>query len=526
MKKFGFFYLNLLFLFKLLAIVFFIALIIIKFKVLNAKESDKIDLNNIKKSNIIDNKSKFNVTFFWNDTLLKNEMHDYRLYNIFKIPFISIILFNNKNDKQDLTNKIKYITSQNFSNFEIILYIENGKNDLDKIYNEFNGLIKENILRICNVSEDFQKVYTKIINIINGIYTIFIDDYNLLQYFQFESILNKIKGRIDNYFRFFLSNCSDIYILKSKVLKELIDTGNKFNSLDGIIQKVCSFQLPQVNYIPICFCPDNSYTSLTYVSMISILSSKSPNTYICFFLIIPPNFDNKNINFLYSLYNEYEYFNITVIHMDNRYEKAYSTRIITKQAYYRLSLGELLPNWNKAIYFDSDIIVYKDLTKFFSLNFNGKMILGHPTIGNRNTQKFGLYQINTGILLLNLLEMRKIKFEKKVIDIIQKGGKFDFYDQTLLNENFKQYIGIFPPEYHTRPWSNYSEMEIFNYKIGNIFDQDYFYFAHKYPTIRHFLGRYKAKNRITNHVEDWWFYARKSKYYNSNASDFHFAFSF
>ena len=103
-----------------------------------------------------------------------------------------------------------YITSQNFSNFEIILYIENGKNVLDKIYNEFNGLIKENILRICNVSEDFQKVYTKIINIINGIYTIFIDDYNLLQYFQFESILNKIKGRIDNYFRFFLSNRSDI----------------------------------------------------------------------------------------------------------------------------------------------------------------------------------------------------------------------------------------------------------------------------------------------------------------------------
>ena len=180
--------------------------------------------------------------------------------------------------------------------------------------------------------------------------------------------------------------------------------------------------------------------------------------------------------------------------MDKRYDNAYTDKKITKQAYYRFSLGELLPNWNKTIYIDTDIIAYKDFLNFYNLNFNGKIILAHPTVGNRNTLKLGYLRINSGILLLNLVEMRKIKFEKQVIEITKKVKKLKYHDQSILNDYFRPYLGILPPEYHTRLWSNYKEIIIFNYKIGNIFDNDYYYFAHKYPTIRHFFGSYKPKN--------------------------------
>ena len=46
------------------------------------------------------------------------------------------------------------------------------------------------------------------------------------------------------------------------------------------------------------------------------------------------------------------------------------------------------------------------------------------------------------------------------------------------------------------------------------------------PTIRHFLGRYKPINYKINFIEDWWFFAGKSKYYVSNATIFDQAFSF
>jgi len=208
--------------------------------------------------------------------------------------------------------------------------------------------------------------------------------------------------------------------------------------------------------------------------------------------------------------------------MDNRYNKAYTGNKITIQTYYRFSLGELLKNENRTIYIDTDIIAYKDLSKFYNLNFNGKMFLAFPTIGNRN----GFIQINNGIILMNLYEMKKNKIEKTILEIILKDKILEHHDQTIINKYFKPYIGFFPPEYHTRPWSNYKEIEIFNYKSGNIFDNDYLYFAHKYPAIRHFFGNYKPRNPNINYIEDWWFFARKSKYYKNSSNRFENAFSF
>ena len=140
--------------------------------------------------------------------------------------------------------------------------------------------------------------------------------------------------------------------------------------------------------------------------MTSILVSKQINTYISFYIIIPKDFLQTNINFLNTLYEDYDFFNITFIKMDDRYNKAYISRYITNQAYYRFSLGELIPYLNKIIYLDSDTICYKDLSNLYNINFKGKIILGQVIVTNKS-KKTGYYSINSGILLLNLKEMRK-----------------------------------------------------------------------------------------------------------------------
>ena len=473
---------------------------------------------------------KENPAMFYNCTFLKNEMHTYSLYDTFKFPQISLILMSNEFSKINslhLIDQIKYIFSQDYKNIEIILYLHHeNKREYNIIKHSLRKHLHDKSLKIYNKKGDLKEIFFNLINLVTGLYTIFINSLDLIKDLQLGKYFEFTRGKIDNFFNFSIPEQSSIYLLKSKCLKEFIDNGIEFNSFNMIKNYMISIPIPKLNYIHISLCPDNHFTELAYVSMSSILSSKSTYTYICFYIIIPSNFQKKNINFLNSLYEENEYFNITFIQMDDRYDKAYTDRRITSQAYYRFSLGELLPNLNKIIYIDADIIAYKDLTKFYNLNFNGKMILGQPTYGHKDRRKHGFNKINTGILLLNLVEMRKNKFEKKVIEIIKKVKKLSYHDQTLLNDYFRQYIGIFPPEYHTRPWSNYKEMAIFNYKIGKPFDTDYFYFSHKYPTIRHFLGRYKPKNPNINHIEDWWFFARKSKYYNKSATRFDSAFSF
>ena len=71
-----------------------------------------------------------------------------------------------------------------------------------------------------------------------------------------------------------------------------------------------------------------------------------------------------------SLYDQFDYFNITFIKIDNRYNNVFVSRRMTQETYYRFSLGELLPSLNKIIYLDSDVIVYKDLYNLYNSKFN------------------------------------------------------------------------------------------------------------------------------------------------------------
>ena len=56
--------------------------------------------------------------------------------------------------------------------------------------------------------------------------------------------------------------------------------------------------------------------------------------------------------------------------MDNRFDNVHTFRHITKTAYFKSALADLLSKINKVIYLDSDIIVYQDLYNLYNLNFN------------------------------------------------------------------------------------------------------------------------------------------------------------
>ena len=115
--------------------------------------------------------------------------------------------------------------------------------------------------------------------------------------------------------------------------------------------------------------------------------------------------------------------------------------------------------------------------------------------------------------------MREIKMEEQIINIVNSGHKFYYHDQTIINKYFHKYIGIYPPEFHSRTFNNYMRVKRWNNKSGNLYDDDYLYFSWKYPTIRHYLGRSKYKNNNFIKNYDWFYFARKSKYFNEKTSN-------
>ena len=455
-----------------------------------------------------------------------NIMSNHSLYNLYKYDQISLLIFGMNHweiNNTSLLNFIESLKRQTLKDFQITIVLpkELNSSKYTLIQSEIKSSDK---IEIFTPSENQELNTNKLMNLIKGKFTMIIDKFILFPEDEFEKIYQMTIGKTDNIFECRVQNIS-FHLIKTKILMNLIDDGQLFKNYINLINSIIQLQKPQLNYISIAICPNDYYVPFTYVSMISILSSKDEFTFISFYLIISEEFQKKNIDFIYSLYEQFDNFNISFIHMDDRYKDAYISKRMTIQTYFRFSLGELFPFLNRMLYLDSDIIVYKDLSKLFYLNFIGKMVLGQVTGYNRS-KKTGIYHINNGILLFNLNIMRKMKIEEKVLQILKKKQKFRYHDQTLMNLYFKEYIGIFPLEYHIRNWGSLKEMKEWNKVAGSVYDEDYFYFSQKYPYIRHFLGPQKPIKSEKNHIEDWWYFARKSKYYKKKSSKFEDIFAF
>ena len=112
------------------------------------------------------------------------------------------------------------------------------------------------------------------------------------------------------------------------------------------------------------------------------------------------------------------------------------------------------------------------------------------------------------IEILDLNEMRKIKIENQVLNLLNRGIKL--LDQQIINAYFCKYIGLLPPKFNTYLFS-YNEVVIFNNNSGKLYDNDYLYYSFKFPSIRHFVG----SNKYLYNQKEWIYYAKKSKYFRN-----------
>lgn len=122
---------------------------------------------------------------------------------------------------------------------------------------------------------------------------------------------------------------------------------------------------------------------------------------------------------------------------------------------------------------------------------------------------------NTGILLLNLQKIRETNFTQKIKEIINNGfkdTKYFLHDQAIINQFFFEYIGDLEFEYNSRN-------NLFKYSSKYYIEkEEYLNYinlinSEKYPIIYHFTGDNKPIKHQRKNSEDWWYYARKGKYF-------------
>ena len=271
--------------------------------------------------------------------------------------------------------------------------------------------------------------------------------------------------------------------------------------------------------IPIVLSSDNNYAPYMYTTMISILENANKNTFFKFFLLVPSNF-SKTIENQILLINDKYKCSINFIYIKNEFENLNINKLNNSFYNYHLLAGDLLPNEiDKCIYLDIDVCVCKDLSKLYTINLKNNYIAGVATERNyspneKNFQKLKLSSmnqyINTGMLVMNLKQIRKDNMTQKFIELSKLA--FNYQDQDILNIACKGKIQILPPKYNAMV----NLLKENNPIIRKLYNDQEILEARNKPYIVHYSNKKKPWNSIGIYMEKyWWDIAKKTPYMNN-----------
>ena len=256
------------------------------------------------------------------------------------------------------------------------------------------------------------------------------------------------------------------------------------------------------------------------VLLTSIMENIGPTTYYNFFILIPDNSNNKKIqkllNTLIPKYGESK-LNIKYLQIkESQIPKNVTVaERITKATYYRILLPQLLPEIDKIIYLDSDVINLRDLTEMYNLEMSENTYflgaLGDPNSikAVRDLGTLAEFQINCGVLVLNLKSMRKFEIGKKILNF-SRYHNLKQWDNTAINAVCTNNIKIISLKYNLILYRNITEY----IKMNNIQSYKYRYTideikeSYSNPINLHYSGHTKPWNDLNYEIQYWWYYAK------------------
>jgi lipopolysaccharide biosynthesis glycosyltransferase len=254
----------------------------------------------------------------------------------------------------------------------------------------------------------------------------------------------------------------------------------------------------QKKIINIAFSLNNKYINYFYTSLYSLLENSHKNTIYKIYIQIGSSFHNNYKEIIKKF--ETIYFNCFIQFLDMNNDFSGAIRgLLDISTYYRLKLPILCPDITRIIFLDSDTIVLKDLTEFYTLNFENKYILGRLDALSNELDSLGIYinnYINGGVLLMDLHNLRKFNYVDKFLGYIKLHNNYRYlnhHDQTLVNYVCHDKIGILRPKYHMWPFKNESEIKQINDRFRIKYNITEFIRDYYNPVIVHFPGGYKKK---------------------------------
>lgn len=251
------------------------------------------------------------------------------------------------------------------------------------------------------------------------------------------------------------------------------------------------------NIIPVFFAVDDGYIPFLGIALKSLIDNASDeNKYQI--KILYTNVSGENIRRIKKY--EKENINIEFVDLNKQLEdikeKLYTRNYFSNTTYYRLFIPELYPEYKKAIYIDSDTICLTDIANLYNIDMENNLIAGVPDGAIQAIDVFKDYvervvgvsdynnYFNAGIIVMNLEELRKYKFQDKFIYMLGKVRFEVAQDQDYMNRLCKGRVKLLDFSWNRMPimGKQTGDINIIHYNLGakpwyfdDVLYQEYFW---------------------------------------------------
>lgn len=215
--------------------------------------------------------------------------------------------------------------------------------------------------------------------------------------------------------------------------------------------------------INVCVSADENYSRYAAVVIASILYNAADDDELNFYVFDGEISDYSKEKILNL--KKIKDCNINFVQVDKSLFKDYmdvkTHGYISLPAYYRMKAASLLPDVDRIIYFDCDIVVNSSLSELFNSDLDGAPIGGVSDINRNDVRKNPTY-VNSGMLLMDLKRIRELNIEKEFLDwTLANFDRIKKGDQEIINEVLRGRIKLLDSKWNiqTSNFTNRSSYE-------------------------------------------------------------------
>lgn len=274
-----------------------------------------------------------------------------------------------------------------------------------------------------------------------------------------------------------------------------------------------------MNVVPIAFAFDNNLVFPACICLSSLMMHSKEDTFYDIF-ILHSEHEQLNREELDKLPTFYSNCSVTYRSVGDVFDNAFEIRGITTPAYYRLLIPELIPEYDKVIYSDVDVIFRMDLSELYSLNLGENYLAATKDLGLNLSQDGIAYiqsmpelhigeYLQSGFIVINNKKILQDGLVQQLKSIAKR--KLKYQDQDTLNIVCHGKILYLPLEYNMTDYSFYYALVERNL-LQTLYDNEVIDNAIKHGNL-HFNGHKPWKKYCVN-FDIWWEYYRKSPFFN------------